>query len=190
MGRPKREREGLGLGLKRPPLAEPMQQPTKNGTSNGADIWDEIRPWRNVGKGTITRRFRWLFERQKIKCKNTLRGSTRPPEDKETHNNQPKDSVGDGGKHYNEMGPRRNLWGDGFMAFGVANMRQKIKKINQIVVLGGRRMTILHNNQPKTCMPNGGGIIKDAQPEGDVRGARSHRFRGNQVGRRLKNEIK
>ena len=32
-----------------------------------------------------------------------------------------KDSVGDGGKCYNEMGPRRNLWGDDFTAFGVAN---------------------------------------------------------------------
>ena len=69
-------------------------------------------------------------------------------------------------------------------------MQQKIKKINQIVVIGGRRTTILHNNQPKTCMPDGGGIIKDAQPDGYVRGARSHRYRGDQVGRRLKNEIK
>jgi hypothetical protein len=69
-------------------------------------------------------------------------------------------------------------------------MRQKIKKINQIVVFGGRRTAILHNNQPKTCIPDGGGIIKDAQPDGYVRGARSHRFRGDQVGRRLKNEIK
>ena len=33
MGRPKREREGPGLGLKRPPLSEPMQQPTENSTS-------------------------------------------------------------------------------------------------------------------------------------------------------------
>ena len=98
-----------------------MQQPTKNSTSDGADIWDEIRLRRNVEGGTITRRFRRLFERRKIKWKNKLRGSTRPPEDEETHNNQPKDSVGDGGKCYNEMGPRRNLWGDDFMAFGVAN---------------------------------------------------------------------
>ena len=49
MGRRKREREGPGLGLERPPLAKPTQQPTKNSTSDGADIWDEIRPWRNVG---------------------------------------------------------------------------------------------------------------------------------------------
>ena len=116
-----REREGPGLGLERLPLAKPTQQPTENSTSDGADIWDEIRPRRNVGGGTITRRFRRLFERRKIKWKNKLRGSTRPPEDEETHNNQPKDSVGDGGKCYNEMGPRRNLWGDDFTAFGVAN---------------------------------------------------------------------
>jgi len=34
----KREREGPGLGLERPPLAKPTQQPTKNSTSDGADI--------------------------------------------------------------------------------------------------------------------------------------------------------
>jgi hypothetical protein len=49
MGRRKREREGPGLGLERPPRAKPTQQPTENSTSNGADIWEEIRPWRNVG---------------------------------------------------------------------------------------------------------------------------------------------
>jgi len=69
-------------------------------------------------------------------------------------------------------------------------MRQKNKKINQIVVIGGRRTTILHNNQPKLCMHDRGGIIRDTQPDGEVRGARSHRFWGDQVGRRIKNEIK
>ena len=49
MGPHKKEREGPGLSLKRPPLAKPTQQPTKNSTSDGADIWDKIRPWRNVG---------------------------------------------------------------------------------------------------------------------------------------------
>jgi len=68
--------------------------------------------------------------------------------------------------------------------------QQKTKKINQIVVLGGSRSTILHSNQPKICRHNGGGIIWDALPDGEVRGARSHRFRGNRVGRRLKIEIK
>ena len=51
-------------------------------------------------------------------------------------------------------------------------MRQKSKKINQIMVIGGRRTTILLNNQPKTCMHDGGGIIRGAQGEGTVRGAR------------------
>ena len=74
--------------------------------------------------------------------------------------------------------------------FGVANDVTKNKKINQIVVLGGRRTTILHDNQPKTCMHDGVGIIRDAQPDGDVRGAHSHQFWGDQIGRRLKNEIK
>jgi hypothetical protein len=45
----KREREGLGLGLERAPLAKPTQQPTKNSTSDGADIKEEIWPRRNVG---------------------------------------------------------------------------------------------------------------------------------------------
>jgi hypothetical protein len=39
------------LLLVRTALARDMQQPTKNSTSNGADIWDEIRPLRNVGGG-------------------------------------------------------------------------------------------------------------------------------------------
>ena len=68
--------------------------------------------------------------------------------------------------------------------------QQKTKKINQIVVLGGSRTMILHNNQPKMCRHDGGGIIRDALPDGEVRGARSHRFWGDRVGRRLKNEIK
>jgi hypothetical protein len=36
MGRQNRERGGAGLGLKRPPLAEPTQQPAKNSTGDGA----------------------------------------------------------------------------------------------------------------------------------------------------------
>ena len=52
---------------------------------------------------TITCQFRRLFERRKIKWKNKLRGSTWPPKDEETHNNQPKDSGGNGGRCYNEM---------------------------------------------------------------------------------------
>ena len=35
--------------------------------------------------------------------------------------------------------------------------QQKTKKINQIVVLGGSRTMILHNNQPKMCRHDGGG---------------------------------
>ncbi len=33
-------------------------------------------------------------------------------------------------------------------------------------------------------------IIQDGRPDEDVRGARSHRFRGDRVGRKLKNELK
>jgi hypothetical protein len=68
--------------------------------------------------------------------------------------------------------------------------QQKTKKINQIVGLGGSRTMILLNNQPKMCRHDGEGIIRDALPDGEVRGARSHRFWGDRVGRRLKNEIK
>ncbi len=53
----KRELEGPSLSLKRLPLAKPTQQPTENSTSDGADIWDEIRPWQNVGGGEITCQF-------------------------------------------------------------------------------------------------------------------------------------
>jgi len=49
MGQQKRERGGPGLGLERLPLAKSTQQPTENSTIDGADIWEEIRPWRNVG---------------------------------------------------------------------------------------------------------------------------------------------
>jgi hypothetical protein len=60
-------------------------------------------------------------------------------------------------------------------------MRQKIKKIHQIVVLGGRRTTIYTtiNQKQKTCRHVGGGIIQDAQPDGEVREVRSHRFWGD-----------
>ena len=60
------------------------------------------------------------------------------------------------------------------LCLGRQMMRQKIKKINQIVVLGGRRTTILHNNQPKTCKHDGGGIIQDARLDGEVREAQLH----------------
>ncbi len=59
--------------------------------------------------GTISGRFRQQFQRQK-------------PKHKETHNNQPKDSVGDGGGGgYDKMRPRQNVWGDDFTAFGSVN---------------------------------------------------------------------
>jgi len=53
MGQRKREREGPGLSLKRPPLAEPTQQPTKNSESDGVVIIYKIRPQRNVWGGRL-----------------------------------------------------------------------------------------------------------------------------------------
>ncbi len=41
--------------------------------------------------------------------KNTYRGRRSPPNDEKTQDNQPEDSVGDGGRYYDEMGPRRNV---------------------------------------------------------------------------------
>ena len=79
---------------------------------------------------------------------------------------------------------------DDFTSFGAVNEATKIKKIYQIVVLGGRRTTILHSNQPKIYGHYGGGIIRDALPDGEVRGVQSHQFQGDRVGRRLKMEIK
>ena len=114
-----------------------------------------------------------------------------PPNDEIKHNNQPMYSIGDGGRLCDEIWPQRNVWGGKFhVIWGGEWGNKKTKKINQIVVLGGRRTTILHNNQPKTCRYDGGGIKQDARLDGDVRGARSHRFWGDRVGRRLKNELK
>ena len=189
-GRPRREREGPGLGLKRPPLAEPMHQPTENSTSDGADIWDEIQPRRNIGGGRLPVDFDGYSRDEKLNEKiNSVAVHGHQKTKRHTTTNRKTVSVMGGsvitrwdrGGTYGVTISRRLGW---------RMMRQKIKKINQIVVFGGRRTTILHNNQPKPCMPDGGGIIKDAQPDGYVRGARSHRFRGDQVGRRLKNEIK
>ena len=53
MGQRKKEREGPGLSLKLPPLAQPTQQPTNNSTNNGVGILEEIRPRRNVGGGRL-----------------------------------------------------------------------------------------------------------------------------------------
>jgi hypothetical protein len=72
-----------------------------------------------------------------MKRKNTLRGCKRPPNDEETHINQPEDSVGDGGRCYYEMQPRRNVWGDDFTSFGAANDATKIKTTKLIMVFGG-----------------------------------------------------
>ena len=53
MGRRKKKREWPGLDLKRLPLDQPMQQPTKNSTNDGEGILDDIWPWWNVGGGRL-----------------------------------------------------------------------------------------------------------------------------------------
>ncbi len=53
--------------------------------------------------------------------KNSYCDRRSPPNDEETHNNQPEDSVGDGGRYYDKMGPRWNVWGDDFPSFGAGN---------------------------------------------------------------------
>jgi hypothetical protein len=51
-----------------------------------------------------------------------------PPNDEETHNNQPKDSVGDVERCYLEMRPRQSVWGDDFTSFGAARGNKNLRK--------------------------------------------------------------
>jgi hypothetical protein len=54
-GQWKRERGELGVSLKRPPLAQPMQQLTKKTVSTkGGGIFYKIWPCQNVGGGQLT----------------------------------------------------------------------------------------------------------------------------------------
>jgi len=64
------------------------------------------------------------------------------PKDEDTHNNQPKDSVGDEGRCYDEMRRQRNAWGGvSLRRMGRQMKRQKIEKIKLIVALGDRWTT-------------------------------------------------
>jgi hypothetical protein len=70
-----------------------------------------------------------------------------------------------------------------FPLFRLSNLvTKKINKIKHIMVLDSPQITNQHNNQPKTCGRDGGGIGTDAQPDGDVRGVQLNQFCGNQVG--------
>ena len=113
----------------------------------------EIRPRRNVGGGRLPVVLEEDSSDEKQNEKNTLGGRGRPPNNEETHNNQPKYSADDGGRLCDEMPPWKNVWKGAFTSFeaGIeARGDKKLKKIKLIVALGGRRTTILHNNQPKT----------------------------------------
>jgi hypothetical protein len=50
------------------------------------------------------------------------------------------------------------------------------------MALDDPQKTNQHSNQSKTQRRNGADIGKDAQPDGDVRGAQLNQFQGNQVG--------
>jgi hypothetical protein len=76
------------------------------------------------------------------------------------------------------------------MSFGAVNEATKNKENKSDCGLRRQPDDNLYNNQPKICRNNRGGIIQDARPDGEVRGAQSHQFWGDQVGRRLKNEMK
>jgi hypothetical protein len=66
MGQRRREREAPGLGLKRPPLAQPMQQPTKKQyQQRGGYYLRDFAAAERWGR-TITRRFGWQFDSRKI----------------------------------------------------------------------------------------------------------------------------
>ncbi len=58
------------------------------------------------------------------------------------------------------------------------------------MVLGSNRRRKTNNNQLKTRWRDDGGVGKDVRSDGDVRGARSYRFRGDRVGNMVKNKIK
>ena len=74
----------------------------------------------------------------KNEMKNTLRGCKWPPNDDETHIKQPEDSVGDGGRFYYEMRPRRNIWRGAISPrLGRRMRQQKNQTIELIMVFGG-----------------------------------------------------
>jgi hypothetical protein len=88
------------------------------------------------------------------------------------HNNQPKDNVGGGEGTRDEMQPGRNVWGAMFAhRLGRQMEGQKIIEIKYVGALGGCQMTNRHNNQPKQCRPNLGGIGEEAQPGGECGGS-------------------
>jgi hypothetical protein len=122
----KKEREGQGVGLSRWPAIS-----LKNATTNCqsglvvGEEWERDSAAAERRRGTITHHFRGQFERQKIKCKNTLRGGGRQPIDGKSHDNQPKYSFDDKGGFRDEMRPRKNVGGGVFTSFGVANEGKK-----------------------------------------------------------------
>ncbi len=58
------------------------------------------------------------------------------------------------------------------------------------MVFGGNRRQKTNNNQLKTRWRINGGVGKDMQSDGDVKGVRSYRFWGDRVGNMVKNKIK
>jgi hypothetical protein len=80
--------------------------------------------------------------------------------------------------------------GDEFTSYGAANEATKNRENKTD---RGLRGPLDNKFDTTTNQKHAGttiGDILDARPDGDVRGARSHQFWGDRVGRRLKNELK
>ena len=58
--------------------------------------------------------------------------------------------------------------------FSCQKKRIKINESKFVVALRGGQSTIAHNNQQQICRNDGGGIIQDARPDGEVRRAQLH----------------
>ena len=125
MGRRKREREGPGLGLERPPLAKPTQQPTENSTRDGTDIWEEIRPWQNVGGERLPVNFDCYSSDEKYNEKiHSAAVEVHLTMKKHTTTNQSTVSVMGGGC-VTRFDLGRTCGGDDFTSFGAANESTK-----------------------------------------------------------------
>ncbi len=80
----------------------------KQGYQQWGGIFDKILPRWNVGGGELPVFFNGIQGIKNI-MKNSFCGHRWSPNDEETCDNQSKDSVGDGGRYYDEMRLWRNV---------------------------------------------------------------------------------
>jgi hypothetical protein len=87
---------------------QPNNQPKKQYQQRGG-IFYKIWPWQNVGGGQLPVFFNGNSSNKKYNEKNSFCGHRWSPNDEETCDNQSEDSVGDGGRCYDEMRLWRNV---------------------------------------------------------------------------------